>query len=996
MPRRGPDAGRPPHVPDGTVHNPPIPVPPPMLRLKHLFLAVPLLLLAACADGDRLTRPGGARLETLEMDEVETDTTLAPPARPTAFLPPMAPAAPRQGAFDPALKPVVAICRAADAECAQPVARFTTTAGSGSETVRVDAAGSQYIVNWHTGRFGVAPGEAYRVRVTVGGTETASRTVRIVASPGQAPAGETAVVNGRTLPIKFWIAKVRRLSVFADAGVAGTPAEQDSMYAYGADVPYAFQAAPGYHNLQVTLDGRPAPASGVLHMDADHALTAAAEVHVTVPSGGEDLLSSARAILTAHDKPAAFQHHLNLVGALYDAMEMEQASARLDSVYRLAWDAVQDSAAIRQAHEALANRTFAIERAAPAALRFGPARMSVAAADAPAGTTFMTVNGIFNGPGGAAKYMAEAEKSARNAGVMKEGDVFRLYYNSSFLNSDEVPQRLMRCFENALADHRFIGYVLLVPRLLWCVAEAAYKGILSFDIFEAAGQALHMAGVFPIKSARDARILGDTMQAQLRRGERVVYVPHSQGNLMVQEALLYNRQNAPDLQSRLCIGVVSLASPESGHFLLRPGLEQGMYVRDDIILLLPFTQNYPQIETDKSAAAARTWGRWYWRWLGVSRVVQVIERIGLHSSTDSYLGARQSRDWITGTLRIERAVLAGMAECRAPVTDSVEVTPPQATLGLNQTAQLTATARDTAGNVITGRPVAWSSSNPAAVSVSSQGVVRGMSEGTATVTATVEGVSGTAAVRVSADVSSVEVSPASVTLAPGQTRALSATARDEEGRVLTGRAVEWSILDPAVASVSGGGVVTGVAEGTAEVWATVDGVIGVATVRVSAPPPVAGPDSVLPIGASGSWTITPSASERVTVSFDARIDYPSTAGNSTVLEITVNGTPVTSSALINKAASFTYVNRGGTEAYSGSRGSPVPLWGVFWSPDFAQNNSSSDFYYVEGERAYEYVLDVTSLVRAGEVNTITFRNRAEFLQSIAPVIYLRGVRVEAQ
>jgi hypothetical protein len=56
--------------------------------------------------------------------------------------------------------------------------------------------------------------------------------------------------------------------------------------------------------------------------------------------------------------------------------------------------------------------------------------------------------------------------------------------------------------------------------------------------------------------------------------------------------------------------------------------------------------------------------------------------------------------------------------------------------------------RDAAGNVLTGRAVAWESSTPAVATVSSTGLVRGMAAGDATVTATSEGQSGSAAVTI--------------------------------------------------------------------------------------------------------------------------------------------------------------------------------------------------------------------------------------------------------
>jgi plastocyanin len=82
-------------------------------------------------------------------------------------------------------------------------------------------------------------------------------------------------------------------------------------------------------------------------------------------------------------------------------------------------------------------------------------------------------------------------------------------------------------------------------------------------------------------------------------------------------------------------------------------------------------------------------------------------------------------------------------------------------------------------------------------------------------------------------VSQVEVTGATATLAPGQTVSLTATPKTAAGQTVSGAAVAWSSAAPAVASVDGGGVVTGVAAGTTEIRATASGVTGRYAVTVT-------------------------------------------------------------------------------------------------------------------------------------------------------------------
>jgi alpha-tubulin suppressor-like RCC1 family protein len=83
----------------------------------------------------------------------------------------------------------------------------------------------------------------------------------------------------------------------------------------------------------------------------------------------------------------------------------------------------------------------------------------------------------------------------------------------------------------------------------------------------------------------------------------------------------------------------------------------------------------------------------------------------------------------------------------APVpVASVTVSPGQLSLLVGQIQQFTATTKDASGNVLSGRTVTWASSAPGVGTVSATGLVTGVSAGSATITATSEGQSGTATV----------------------------------------------------------------------------------------------------------------------------------------------------------------------------------------------------------------------------------------------------------
>lgn len=99
---------------------------------------------------------------------------------------------------------------------------------------------------------------------------------------------------------------------------------------------------------------------------------------------------------------------------------------------------------------------------------------------------------------------------------------------------------------------------------------------------------------------------------------------------------------------------------------------------------------------------------------------------------------------ITGTSEGKSAT-ATVTVVLAPVA-SVTITPATGTVGLGETLQLTATVKDAGGNTLTGRTVTWQSSNAFIVSVSNVGVARGLALGDVTITATAEGINGTASI----------------------------------------------------------------------------------------------------------------------------------------------------------------------------------------------------------------------------------------------------------
>ena len=156
--------------------------------------------------------------------------------------------------------------------------------------------------------------------------------------------------------------------------------------------------------------------------------------------------------------------------------------------------------------------------------------------------------------------------------------------------------------------------------------------------------------------------------------------------------------------------------------------------------------------------------------------------------------------------------------------------------------------------------------------------------------------------------------------------------------------------------------------------------------------PLTSSQTLTPAGSTGvnavTYSVTMPASGPIYLTFNGRINYASTAGNSNVLKIVVNGITVTGTYK-SSPTSYTYSGSWSEPYYDnrgGSYGQPEYLWGLFWSPNFSANTVSGGSYYVSNTSTpYYYEFNITGLIRYSQANNITISNLGGWVTSLTGI-----------
>jgi hypothetical protein len=176
---------------------------------------------------------------------------------------------------------------------------------------------------------------------------------------------------------------------------------------------------------------------------------------------------------------------------------------------------------------------------------------------------------------------------------------------------------------------------------------------------------------------------------------------------------------------------------------------------------------------------------------------------------------------------------AASALAQPPAVKTVEVKAPTTEAEVGQTLKLTAVAKDASGNVVNLEPSTYFAGPFDAAAADESGNLKLFGPGEVIAGAIVGGKTGFTKIMVKpATIKTIEIKSIPTPLVVGDTVQLEATTRIFSGDPRTGVPITWSSDKPTVATVDGGGVVTGIASGKAMIKATSGAASGTTVITV--------------------------------------------------------------------------------------------------------------------------------------------------------------------
>lgn len=696
-----------------------------------------------------------------------------------SFLAPLGPRRPPKGDLDTTLAPTVTICRLNGDSCtADTLAHFTSDPGATTDQ-RVQLTDRAYVATWDLSAIPTDTSTAYRIVVALGDTTVGYADVRVVPAGYRPPASDTArfafLTPRHALSIQFQIfMPPQLLTVFAEPGVHGSLVTGSSVHRHGERLSYQFEADSGYTNVLVTVDQEYLPRRGKVTMNRAHVLVASADREASVAHGDEWMVLEGRALLRSARPVLAAQQFLDDIGATPDTINLATRLARVEQILLQA-----NPAALRALDLALVGHSFSagsgLGVAAPvvvptpgggggmvaenvllgpaAAPRLVPARsVGIMTRSRYEPLTIAYVNGVLTSPYGAL-FNADAVARMARASTWSVEVPFevRLIYNSTATSDGTDPND--RCVIELARNSQGLGINMLPQYLTECEKRTSpttnVSDILAklADFAEAGIQLSNIITGLPLPHPADADSVAAITARWMAAGRHVVFVPHSQGNLMVQQGIniLSRKGHYHPATDTTCIGAVPLAAPTSDNWPISSRHLTGIVAAHDAILALG-SNHFPQVHTPLGDSADSQLGQW--RRLsqvrGLAGALTIRWAVRIHELTGGYLEPEPIRT------RIQEALVHSYKSC---ALGEIAVTPQRMVLPTGASRTFSSKLLDLNADPLDGsRVITWNGDSgddlQRAVSVLPDGRVRALYVGGTAARASTSTVTSTVAVEV--------------------------------------------------------------------------------------------------------------------------------------------------------------------------------------------------------------------------------------------------------
>jgi hypothetical protein len=403
-----------------------------------------------------------------------------------------------------------------------------------------------------------------------------------------------------------------KLTVIATDGLDVTPTEGVHLFPVDSVVPYSFVVQSGYIDSVVVRDDTGTATVGAVSMSRDHVLEGATRPNYLLNADVAYFKNRYRQMLVAADKKLAYAGLLTS----YSGMAARTSQAYADWVFlvadRLAFEPSRgDSAALRILDETLGGTTFFTTRCGDSvvfhpetygscgliALR-GADRVARLAADS-LHSLVVYVNGIRNNESEAELTFA-AFLPIVNSLPFRDSVEARLFYNPTFQEQKKQwDSRDKACWYAARRLRAIMEPIMALYQAADCLERILVRSIFERDEVEmVSDMAATLYGVsfgIPSEVAED---LADSIPTLIGGGRSLVFVAHSQGNLIVNRALqLVTTPQPLNAPPSRCVALLSLASPlHPDNFVLDSAYRRHLTVKHDI--LRQFFMDHPADELE--------------------------------------------------------------------------------------------------------------------------------------------------------------------------------------------------------------------------------------------------------------------------------------------------------------------------------------------------------------------------------------------------------------